>query len=121
MDKPFSLGLARRRIEDAILAKARQVDSLQPDGRWLDNENFWDFIYAWHDLHVYYEQHCEDTTLSADLLRLYVDYAYQLRALSADNRIKLWRRERAESALLELNYQVDGVIHQVERNAAKKD
>ncbi|MFQ3568267.1 MAG: hypothetical protein SNJ59_14865 [Aggregatilineales bacterium] len=108
--------LRRRRLEDRILALAGRVDTSRPEGRWLDDERFWDFIYAWHDLKRHYE-HSDDTTLSAELLRLYLGYAALLRELRENPRVALHRQERATSALMELNYQVDGVIQQIERNA----
>lgn len=111
----FNLGLKRRRIEDRISDLAARVEVQRRDAAWLDGEQFWDYIYAWYDLYKYYET-SQDTAIGAHLLRQYTEFASLLRVVMEDRKVNLKRRERAQSALMELNYQVDNVIHQVERN-----
>lgn len=114
----FQLGSERRRIEDHITTLAAQIDFKQQDASWLDGEQFSDFIYAWHDLARYYER-TGDTTVAAHLLKLYMRCAVMLRQTLQNPRLHITRRDRAQSALMELNCQVDAVIHQIERNTTR--
>lgn len=106
-------GMQRKQIENRLIALARQVDT--HDVRWLDCEDFSQFLGAWNHLVRYYEQH-QDTTLDASVLKQYMRYAATLRRLMQNEQLSPRRRGRAQMALSQLNEQLDGVFHEIERN-----
>ena len=110
-------GMQRRQIEDSLVALARKIDTR--DARWLEGEAFSDFVEAWHHLALYYEW-SRDTTLDAQVLKLYMRYAATLRHISEDKRAAQRRRQQAKSALSGLNKGLDGVFRQLERNGGAR-
>jgi hypothetical protein len=110
-------GMQRRQIEATILSLAGKVDT--QDARWLDGEAFADFIQAWHRLADYYQWN-KDTSLDAHVLKMYMRYAVTLRQIMEDERMAKRRRQRAKSALSDLNTHLDGVFSQIERNGGAR-
>ncbi len=106
-------GTQRKQIENQLLTLARQVDT--HDVRWLDCDDFSQFLGAWTHLAHYYEQN-RDTTLDAHVLKQYMHYAAALRRVMQNEQLSPRRRSRAQVALTELNQQLDDVFHQIERN-----
>ena len=107
----------RRQIEDNILTLARKVDTR--DSRWFEGEAFAAFMDAWHTLPRYYEGH-RDTTLDTHVLKLYMRYAVTLRHVIEDEQAAHRRRQHAKTALHDLNENLDGVFHQIERNGGMR-
>lgn len=116
----FNVSLKRRRIEDRIVALANAVDVRQREGAWLDGERVSDFIYAWHDLLVYYED-SRDTTIGRVVLDIYRAMLGFLNAASDNARLPLRRRERAQSAISELHTQLESVLAQLDRNTLSSE
>ncbi len=109
--------MQRRQIEDNILSLARKMDT--GDLHWLEGQAFAEFIEAWHRLARYYEW-SRETSLDANVLKLYMRYAVTLRHITEDDRAAQRRRQQAKSALHDLNDNLDGVIRQIERNGGSR-
>ncbi|MBC8100866.1 MAG: hypothetical protein H7Y11_15610 [Armatimonadetes bacterium] len=112
----FHLGLKRRKIEDAILTMYRKVNFQQKESAWLEDQNLWDYIFAWYDLAKYYEDTPQDTAIGAHMLDLYLDCARLFRAAATDGKLKERRRDKAADALFQLNYYFNQLALNVERN-----
>jgi hypothetical protein len=110
-------GIQRRQIEDNLLALARKLDTR--DARWLEGQIFSDFLNAWRSLAQYYEL-SHDKSIDAHLLKLYVRFAALLRRVVEDERMTQRRRQRAKTALHDLNAHLDGVFRQIDRNGGAR-
>lgn len=110
-------GTQRRQIEDNLLALARKLDT--HNARWLEGQVFSDFLNAWRSLAQYYEW-SHDRTIDAHVLKLYMRFAVVLRRVVEDERAAQRRRQRARSALRDLNANLDGVFRQIERNGGAR-
>lgn len=110
-------GLQRRQIEERLIALARSVDT--HDARWLDGQAFADFFNGWRSLAQYYEW-SRDTSIDAHILKLYMRFAVNLRGVIEDERTMQRQRQKAKSALHDLNAQLDGVFRQIERNGGAR-
>jgi hypothetical protein len=109
--------MQRRQIEDNLLALAGNVDTR--DARWLDGQAFADFFNEWRSLAQYYEW-SRDTSIDAHILKLYMRFAVILRRVVEDERMVRRKRQKAKSALHDLNAHLDGVFRQIERNGGAR-
>jgi hypothetical protein len=110
-------GMQRRQIEERLLALARSMDT--QDVRWLEEQAFADFFSGWRSLAQYYEW-SRDTSIDAHILKLYMRFAVNLRRVIEDERTVQRERQKAKSALRDLNAQLDGVFRQIERNGGAR-
>jgi len=110
-------GMQRRQIEDSLVALARKVDT--QGTRWLDGEAFSQFVSGWQNLALYY-QWTPDTTLDANVLKLYMRFAVLLRRIIEDKRVTQGRRQQAKTALRDLNGHLDNVFRQIERSGGAR-
>jgi hypothetical protein len=116
----FHLGKSRRAIEDRVIAQANALPVHHADGRWVEGEALADYIYAHHALTRYYEQ-TGDTTLGSGVLDVARAVTLLLNRVVHTREISLNRRERAQSALIELQHQLESMIAQVNENATSRD
>jgi hypothetical protein len=117
----FNLGLKRRRIEDAIMQKFREVDFKKRQRAWLEDETFWNYIFSWYELAKYYEDHTDDTAIGAHMIDLYMDCVQLFREAATDGSIRERRRDKAADALYQINYYVNQMMLNVNRNANQAD
>jgi hypothetical protein len=117
----FNLGLKRRQIEDAIVEKFRKVDFRKKQHGWLEDEVFWNFVFSWYDLAKYYEDHQDDTAIGAHMIDLYMDCVKRFQEAATDRSIRERRRDKAADALYQINYYVNQMMLNVNRNATAED
>lgn len=112
-------GKRRRAIEDDIVAQFRKVNFKQDDHRYLEDDDFWDYIFSWYELVKYYEK-SRDTAVGAHMLDLYQQCArrFQLAAQQAPTER---RRDKAADAIYQMTYYVDRMIRQAERNGIENE
>lgn len=114
------IGIRRRKIEDAIVARYERVRFDQRRCAWLEDEAFWDFVFSWYELAKYYED-SRDTAIGAHMLDLYMACAQRFREAAADKRLRERRRDKAADALYQINYYLNQIMIQVERNTLPDD
>lgn len=116
----FIVGKKRRKIEDAIVAQFRKVDFKQENCAYLEDEDFWDFVFGWYDLVKYYEA-VPDTAIGAHMLDLYRQCGQVFRRAAQDSSLPERRRDKAADAIYQMTYYVDRMIRQAERNGIQKE
>lgn len=112
----FDPGVQRRRIEDQIIARFREVDFSQKQHGYLEDETFWDYIFAWYDLVKYYDEG-QDTAIGQNMLQLYSECVSLLQVAITDSRLRERRRDRAANAIYQMNYYLNQIVIHAERNA----
>lgn len=112
----FDPGVQRRRIEDQIIARFREVDFSQKQHGYLEDETFWDYIFAWYDLVKYYDEG-QDTAIGQNMLQLYGECVSLLQVAITDSRLRERRRDRAANAIYQMNYYLNQIVIHAERNA----
>jgi hypothetical protein len=117
----FNLGLKRRQIEDEIVEKFRKVDFRKKQHGWLEDKIFWDFVFSWYDLTKYYEDHQDDTAIGAHMLELYMDCVKRFQEAATDRSIHERRRDKAADALYQINYYVNQMMLNINRNAIQDE
>lgn len=120
MDKGFNLGIRRKKIEDRIIAQYQAVNFKQRDHAWVEDERFWDYVFAWHELVKYYED-TDDTTVGVVMLELYQASIALLHSVATDKKIKERRRDRAAEGIRQMNYWLEDITHHVQHNALPPD
>lgn len=115
MKEEFIIGKRRRRIEDSIVQRYDQVNFSRKQCAWLEDENFWDFVFSWYELVQYYEE-SGDNAIGAHLLDLYAHCDTLFRQAASDGRLTERRRDKAADALYQITYYVNQMAIQVRRN-----
>ncbi len=116
----FDPGVQRRRIEDQIIARFREVDFSQKYHAYLEDETFWDYIFAWYDLVKYYDEG-QDTAIGQNMLQLYAESLSLFQSAITDSRLRERRRDRAANAIYQINYYLNQIVIHAERNAQDND
>jgi len=111
----MNLGIQRRKIEDKVADCYSAVEWDAKAAAWVDSETFERFVFSFFELRRYYEQ-SDDLAVGLEILRLYTDAMRALQAASKNRELPLDRRESAERLIYELNYQVEAVMYEVDRN-----
>lgn len=120
MNDDFIVGKERRRIEDSIVARFNSIDFNQRKHAYLEQEDFWDFVFSWYELYRYYEL-SEDTTIGAHMLELFTYCGTRFKEAAHDRKLKERRRDKAADALYQITYYVNKIIIQAERNGLEKE
>lgn len=120
MDKGFNLGIRRKKIEDRIIAQYQAVNFKQRDHGWVEDETFWDYVFAWHELVKYYED-SDDTTVGVVMLDLYQASIARLHSAATDQKTRERRRDRAAEGIRQMNYWLEDITRHVQRNALPPD
>ncbi|MEL6306539.1 MAG: hypothetical protein AAFN11_05695 [Chloroflexota bacterium] len=115
----FIVGKKRRQLEDAIVAQFDKVDFKQKKHAYLEDEDFWDFVFGWYELVKYYER-VQDTAIGAHMLDLYRQCGQVFRVAAQDMSLPERRRDKAADALYQMTYYVDRMIRQAQRNGVEK-
>jgi len=118
MDNDFIVGARRRKIEDSILARFTAL-SFDAQHKYLEDERFWDFIFAWYELAHYYEE-SGDNTLGAHMLDLYHACVERFRQAAQDKRLNERRRDKAADAIYQISYYVNQMSFQARRNGIER-
>lgn len=116
-NRNFDPGLTRRQVEDHIMHRYEAVNFQQKAHAWLEDQAFWDYVFAWYDLAKYYEDHPQDTTIGAHMLDLYAHCVQLFRQAAADTTIKERRRDKAADALYQVSYALNQMSVAIHRNA----
>lgn len=116
----MNLGLKRRKIEDTIVAHYNAVNFNVTRSAWVESDTFEDFIFSFFELRRYYET-SSDTTVGLEALRVYMDALRALQAAVEDRKLSLDRRDVAGRLIYELNYQMEAVMYEIERNRQNGD
>lgn len=116
----FNLGIKRRKIEDDIIEQFREVDFSKKQHGYLEDDAFWDYIFAWHSLVKYYED-SDDTAIGQNMLQLYTECVDFFQKAMEDKRIRERRRDRAANAIYQLNYYLSQIMLQAQKNARPDD
>jgi len=120
MNDDFIVGKERRRIEDSIVARFNSIDFNQRKHAYLEQEDFWDFVFSWYELYRYYEL-SEDTTIGAHMLELFTHCGNRFKEAAHDRKLKERRRDKAADALYQITYYINKIIIQAERNGLEKE
>lgn len=120
MSDEFNTGVQRRRIEDSIVERFRQVDFNQKKHAYLEEDHFWDFVFSWYELARYYEL-SGDTAVGAHMLELFAQCGQKFREAATDRDLRERRRDKAADALYQITYYVNQMMTQVQRNAIEKE
>lgn len=120
MDEHFNAGVKRRAIEDGILRRFAQIDFQRQQHLYLEDEQFWDFIFSWYELAHYYEE-SGDNTLGAPMLELYTRCVDLFRRAAQDKRIPERRRDKATDAIFQMSYYVNQMTFQARRNGIERE
>lgn len=110
----------RRKIEDDIIASFRRVNFNQRKHAYLEDEIFWDYIFAWYDLVKYYEDHF-DTALGQNMLQLYQECIEKFAQAAQDASLHERRRDRASMAVYQLNFYMTQIVASLDRHANTPD
>ena len=110
----------RRKIEDDIIARFRRVNFNQRKHAYLEDEIFWDYIFAWYDLVKYYEDNF-DTALGQNMLQLYQECLEKFAQAVHDKSLHERRRDRASMAVYQLNFYMTQIVTSLERHANTPD
>lgn len=111
----MNLGIERRKIEDRILAHYDAVNFDAKNAAWVDSDMFEDFVFSFFDLRKYYEN-SDDVTVGLEALRVYMDGLRALQAAVQNRSLSIERRDSAGRLIYELNYQMDAVMVELDRN-----
>ncbi|MGB7339336.1 MAG: hypothetical protein WBC91_10630 [Phototrophicaceae bacterium] len=120
MSDDFIVGKRRRKIEDAIVAQFRKVNFKQKHHAYLEDEDFWDFVFSWYQLVKYYED-VRDTAIGAHMLDLYRECRQVFHGAATDKQLHERRRDKAADAIYQMTYYVDRFLKQAERNGIEKE
>lgn len=115
MSDDFIVGKRRRKIEDEIVAQFRKVNFKQKHDAYLEDNNFWDFVFSWYQLVKYYEE-VRDTAIGAHMLDLYRECVQVFRDVASNSKLHERRRDKAKDAIYQMTYYVDRMLRQAERN-----
>ncbi|MCS6836735.1 MAG: hypothetical protein NZ750_12055 [Anaerolineae bacterium] len=118
MDNDFIVGAQRRKIEDAIMARFKAI-RFDAQHTYLEDEQFWDFIFSWYELAHYYEQ-SGDNTLGAHMLELYQACVERFKQSAQDKRLSERRRDKAADAIYQISYYVNQMTFQARRNGIER-
>lgn len=110
----------RRAIEDRIVSQFQQVDFKQKKHRYLEDDAFWDYVFAWYDLLKHYEE-TEDTAIGQNMVQLYSECIAFFKTAVEDSRLHERRRDKAANAIYQLNFYLNQIMLQVQRNAGQTD
>lgn len=111
----MNIGIERRKIEDRITAHYDAVNFDVKHAAWVDSDKFEDFVFSFFELRKYYEN-SDDVTVGLEAIRVYMDGLRALQAAAQDRQLKIERRESAERLIYELNYQMEAVMYELDRN-----
>lgn len=114
-NRDFIVGVRRRKIEDGIIEKFYKVNFKQKRHRYLEDEVFWDYIFAWYDLVKYYED-SEDTAIGQNMLQLYAECVELFQQAAQDRKLRERRRDKGANAVYQLNFYLNQVMLHVQRN-----
>ncbi len=120
MTDDFFVGAQRRKVEDGIIARFKQVDFKQATHAYLEQDDFWDFVFSWYELVRYYEL-SGDNTIGANMLELYRQCADFFRLAASDPKLSERRRDKAADALYQVTYYMNQIALQVRRNALERE
>ena len=120
MSEEFFVGKQRREIEDSILARYARIRFEQPLHAYLEEADFWDFVFAWFELARYYEL-SEDPNVGANMLELFAVCGQRCREAAQDRRLTERRRDKAADALYQLSYYVNSILIEARRNAIERE
>ncbi|MCU0481698.1 MAG: hypothetical protein MUE54_10880 [Anaerolineae bacterium] len=110
----------RRKVEDEIIASFRRVNFNQKKHAYLEDEIFWDYIFAWHELVKYYEMYY-DTALGQNMLQLYQECIEKIAQAVNDTKLHDRRRDRASMAIYQLNFYMTQIVALLEGHANSHD
>lgn len=113
-------GKQRHAIEDSIVEQFQQVDFTQSNHAYLEDDDFWDFVFSWYQLVRYYEL-SRDTAIGAHMLDLFQQCGHKFRQAATDSSLRERRRDKAADAIRQMTYYVDRMIKEAERNGKAKD
>ncbi len=111
----MNIGIKRRKIEDNIVAAFNKVDFGAKQAAWVESDTFEDFVFSFFDLRRYYELG-DDTTVGLEAVRVYMDGLRALQAVRQDRKVSIDTQESAGRLIYELNYQMEAVMYEVDRN-----
>jgi hypothetical protein len=120
MPDDFNPGTKRRRIEDRIVEQFRQVDFRQRQHRYLEDDDFWDFVFSWYDLVRYYEV-SRDHAIGAHMLELFAQCRVKFHQAATDRSLNDERRSKATEAIRQITYYVDRMLKEAGRNSQQPD
>ncbi len=119
-DKSFALQKRRRRIEDDIVAEFDKVDFNRKKHRYLEDDQFWDYIFSWYQLVKFYED-TEDTAIGQHMLQLYSECVTLFETALHDKRIHERRKDKAHVAIYQLGYYLQLIMGHVRRNSVEAE
>lgn len=111
----FALQKRRRKIEDDIVNAFYEVDFNKKKHRYLEDDAFWDYIFAWYDLVKFYDE-TADTAIGQNMLQLYSECVALFEKAVQDKRLHERRRDKAHMAIYQLNYYLELIMKHVRRN-----
>lgn len=114
-DRSFALQNRRRAVEDRIIARFNAVNFKVRKHRYLEDDIFWDYIFAWYDLVKYYED-TADTAIGQNMLQLYTECVELFKQAVDDKRLHERRRDKAHVAIYQLNYYLQWMMTHIRRN-----
>ncbi len=120
MSNDFVPGTQRRRIEDAIVDRFKDLTFDQKTHSYLEDDRFWDFVFSWYELVRYYEE-SGDNTIGAHMLELFAECNALFRRAASDARLTERRRDKAADALYQITYYVNQMATQVRRNGLERE
>jgi hypothetical protein len=116
----FEPGKKRRAIEDQIVEQFRQVNFRQAHHAYLDDDDFWDFVFSWYDLVRYYEI-SRDQAIGAHMLELFAQCRHKFQNAATDRSLREERRSKAADAIRQMTYYVNRMVKEAERNGQHKE
>ncbi len=119
-DKSFALQNRRRKIEDTIITEFNKVDFKVKKHRYLENDQFWDYIFTWYQLVKFYED-TEDTAIGQNMLQLYTECVELFKLALDDKRLHERRKDKAHMAIYQLNYYLQLIMGHIRRNGLDED
>ncbi|MFW5748956.1 MAG: hypothetical protein ACOCYT_05010 [Chloroflexota bacterium] len=119
-ENSFALQERRRTIEDRIIASFNAVDFKVKKHRYLEDDTFWDYIFAWYELVKFYED-TEDTAIGQNMLQLYTECVELFKLALDDKRLHDRRKDKAHMAIYQLNYYLQLIMQYVRRNSLDQD
>lgn len=120
MSDNFIVGKRRRKIEDSIISRFRKINFKQKNHAYLEDDDFWDFVFSWYELVKYYED-VRDTAIGAQMLDLYRECRQVFTSVASDKKLHERRRDKASDAIYQMTYYVDRMLNQAERNGIKNE
>ena len=105
----------KRKAEDQ-LASAFESVRFSETLEWLSSREFRAFLDSWKDLREVYIVYDTFTEFHVDVISIYRDMGAYLRKIIADTRTEQGVRKTASEALDELEFWMDELIKEAERN-----